>query len=105
MKRVLQAGLAASLAACASEPLAPPEMPAVEQYTSTPVSEERLVPGMDIPAQWWTLFRSPALDDLVRRALENSPTLARAQARLRQAQEEWSARDGGARYPEVDANL
>ena len=55
-------------------------MPVVEQYTSTAVAEDRLAPGKDIPAQWWTLFRSPTLDGLVRRALDNSPTLARAQA-------------------------
>jgi NodT family efflux transporter outer membrane factor (OMF) lipoprotein len=78
-------------------------LPAVEQYTSTAVAEERLAPGADIPAQWWTLFRSPVLDDLVRLTLENSPTLAGAQARLRQAQEELSARSGGARLPQVDA--
>jgi NodT family efflux transporter outer membrane factor (OMF) lipoprotein len=79
-------------------------MPAVAQYTSTPVAEERLAPGKDIPAQWWTLFRSPALDGLVRRALDNSPTLARAQARLRQAQEDLSARDD-AQLPKLDARL
>jgi outer membrane protein TolC len=69
------------------------------------VDEERLSPGMDIPEQWWTLFRSPALDGLVRRTLDDSPTLARAQARLRQAQEELSARNGGAQLPRVDARL
>jgi len=96
--------VAAALAACASDPPPPPEMPAVAQYTSTPVAEDRLAPGKDIPAQWWTLFRSPALDGLVRRALDNSPTLARAQARLRQAQEDLSARDD-AQLPKLDARL
>src|SRR6187455_3737084 len=86
--------LATGFAGCASDPLRPPEIPAVEQYTSAPVAESRLVPGKDIPAQWWTLFRSPTLDGLVRRALDNSPNLARAQARLRQAQEDLSARSG-----------
>jgi len=105
MKRALQTAVAASLAACAGEPVRPPEMPAAAQYTSTAVDEERLSPGMDIPEQWWTLFRSPALDGLVRRTLDDSPTLARAQARLRQAQEELSARNGGAQLPRVDARL
>ncbi|HSW25690.1 MAG TPA: efflux transporter outer membrane subunit, partial [Burkholderiaceae bacterium] len=55
------------------------------------------------PALWWTLFRSPALDALVRQALEGSPTLMRAQARLRQAQEDFSARSGATRLPQVNA--
>ena len=96
--------LAAATAGCASDPLRPPDMPAVAQYTSTPVAEERLAPGKDIPAAWWTLFGSPALDGLVRRALDNGPTLARAGARLRQAQEDLGAREG-ASLPKLDAKL
>jgi NodT family efflux transporter outer membrane factor (OMF) lipoprotein len=96
---------AAGIAACSHEPLRPPEVLVVTQYTSTPVAEPRLASGKDIPAQWWTLFRSPALDGLVRRALDNSPTLARAQAKLRQAQEDLSARSGATQYPKVDAKL
>ena len=37
----------------------------------------------DIPRQWWALFRNPQLDETIRVALANSPTLAQAQARLR----------------------
>src|SRR5688500_1302255 len=104
-RRALCSLAAAAIAACSSDPLRPPEMPVVEQYTSTAVAEDRLAPGKDIPAQWWTLFRSPMLDGLVRRALDNSPTLARTQARLRQAQEDLSARSGGAELPKLDARL
>src|SRR5262249_35847034 len=62
------------LGGCSShEPLKPPpETPAPAQYTPTPVAEERLAPGKDIPADWWALFQSPALDALVRKALDNS---------------------------------
>ena len=105
MRRTLILLAVATLAGCSSEPLKPPELPVVEQYTATPVAEDRLTPGKDIPAQWWTLFRSPALDALVRRALDNSPTLARAQARLRQAQEDLGARSGSADRPRLDAKL
>ena len=59
----------------------------------------------DLPAQWWELFQSRELEDAVREALTNSPTLAQAMARLRQAQEEYSAAAGGVRYPAVDADL
>lgn len=104
------------LAACASEPVRAPVVPSTESYTPTPVAAttasadvqggeaQRLVAGQDIPAQWWTLFRSPALDRLVRDALENSPTLVRAGARLRQAEEDYGAR-AGTQYPQVDAKL
>jgi NodT family efflux transporter outer membrane factor (OMF) lipoprotein len=93
------------LVGCSSrEPLKPPETPAPAQFTATPVVEERLAPGKDIPAQWWSLFQSPSLDAMVRRALEGSPTLVRAQARLKQAQEDLSARSG-AEWPRVDAKL
>jgi len=104
MRRLLCGVVAAATAACGTDPPRPPEMPAVAEYTSTPVDEARLAPGKDIPAEWWTLFRSPALDGLVRRALADSPTLARAGARLLQAQEDLSARDG-AQLPKLDAKL
>src|SRR5678816_393599 len=104
MRRLLCGVVAAATAACGTDPPRPPEMPAVAEYTSTPVDEARLAPGKDIPAEWWTLFRSPALDGLVRRALADSPTLARAGARLLQAQEDLSAREG-AQLPKLDAKL
>jgi NodT family efflux transporter outer membrane factor (OMF) lipoprotein len=105
MRRALCSLAAGAISACSSDPLRPPEVPVAEQYTSTAVVEDRLAPGKDIPAQWWTLFRSPALDALVRRALDHSPTLARAQARLRQAEEDLSARSGATQRPRVDAKL
>ena len=36
--------------------------------------------------QWWTVYRDPALDDLVREALASSPDVAMAAARIRQAE-------------------
>ena len=66
---------------------------------------QRFEAEMDLPARWWELFRSAELDTAVRTALTNSPTLAQAQARLRQAQEEFNAQAGAVRYPAVDAGL
>jgi len=117
MKRVLPAFAVLALAACTSEPVRPPEIPTAGQYTPTPLAEQKSVadvhggdaqhfaPGKDVPAQWWTLFQSSALDGLVRVALEGSPTLARARAKLRQAQEELEARSGATRFPSVNAKL
>ena len=66
---------------------------------------QRFDPDLVLPAQWWELFRCDALAASVQTALTNSPTLAQAQARLRQAQEEYLAQAGAARYPAVDAGL
>ena len=108
----------ALLAGCTVGPnFAPPDPPAVDRYTPEPQPSttvatagpagvaQHLNPAMDLPAQWWTLFQSPELDRLVRQALANSPTLAQAGARLKQAQEEVNARTGQTTYPNVGASL
>ncbi|HEY1790232.1 MAG TPA: efflux transporter outer membrane subunit [Verrucomicrobiae bacterium] len=59
---------------------------------------------MDIPGQWWTLFRSKALDNLIQRALTNSPDLAAAQAALAAARENVLAQNG-AYYPSANASF
>ena len=58
---------------------------------STDSSAQRSVAGMDIPSQWWTLFKSPQLDRLVEQALKANPDVGAAQAALRQAHELYSA--------------
>lgn len=117
MKWTASCAVMAAVAACTVDPVQPPQVPAVSQYTPSPVvlpglaadvpgaQAQRLTPGQDMPALWWTLFKSPALDALVRQALQRSPTLERANARLRQAQEDFEARSGGTRYPKLDAKL
>ena len=76
--------------------------------SSTPLSRQEgpqtLMSGRDIPGDWWTLFHSPALDALIRRALLANPTLEAAQAALRQARENVYAQQG-AFFPAIAANL
>ena len=55
---------------------------------------QRLVPGRDVPYDWWTLFQSPGLNALVEEALRASPTLVAAQESLRQAMELVTAQRG-----------
>jgi NodT family efflux transporter outer membrane factor (OMF) lipoprotein len=57
--------------------------------------------GQDIPAQWWMLFHSKALNALMVQALKNNPTLEGAQAAIRQSQENFNAIRGGALFPAV----
>lgn len=65
---------------------------------------QRLIAGMDIPGQWWTLFRSPQLNALVEEALRANPDVSAAQAALRQANELVYA-DQASLFPSVGANL
>lgn len=117
-RRLGLVSVAAWLASCTHEPPRPPDLPAAAQYVPGAAIEQtaaaggfpggqaqRFVAGLDVPAQWWSLFQSPALDALVRQALQNSPTLAQAEARLRQAQEERGARAGATQWPAVNAKL
>jgi NodT family efflux transporter outer membrane factor (OMF) lipoprotein len=61
--------------------------------------------GQALPAQWWTLFHSAPLDQLIRTALEQNPSLDAAEASLRQAQENYNAMSGSLRYPSVVGQL
>ncbi len=61
-------------------------------------------PGKDIPGEWWTLLHSEELDQLIRQALADSPTVAAAKARLREADENRRAQYGSL-FPAADANI
>ncbi|MRR55496.1 MAG: efflux transporter outer membrane subunit [Deltaproteobacteria bacterium] len=94
-----------------------PERPAVKQYTPEPLPVEtasapgvagaaqRFISGSEIAADWWTLFHSESLNALMRQALADSPSLAAAQARLREAEENLRARGGTVYYPSVDGDF
>jgi outer membrane protein TolC len=93
-------------AAAAGGSYTPTAMPA--QTDSAPTAggaAQRIAMGQDIPAQWWSLFQSPALDQLIRSALEQNPNMATAEAALRQAQENYRAQAGTLAYPSVTAQL
>jgi NodT family efflux transporter outer membrane factor (OMF) lipoprotein len=57
--------------------------------------------GDKVVAQWWTLFHSPALDQLVREAIANNRSLEAARARLAAARAEIGVQSG---LLSVDAN-
>jgi len=97
MRPLLAALFVPMLAGCAVESLRAPEIPAPAAYT-TAAPGAGIVVGADIPARWWTLYRSPALDRLVGEALDDSPTLARAAAKLRGAREAMNARQETSRW-------
>jgi NodT family efflux transporter outer membrane factor (OMF) lipoprotein len=109
--------LALALAGCAAGPdYHRPAAPAVSAYTPEPLSPtaataglaggaaQRFESGRDIPADWWRLFRSPALNALVERSLRANPDLKAARAALTVAHENVLAQRG-AYYPQVAGSL
>ncbi|GAB2181078.1 efflux transporter outer membrane subunit [Denitratisoma sp. agr-D3] len=105
----LSAGIALGtlLAGCAVGPdFQRPADPAIAGYSPRPlatIADQRLAPGADIVAQWWTLFESPALNQLIAEAFASHPDIEAAQAALRQAQENVAAQRGYF-YPVVQAS-
>lgn len=101
------------IAGCAAGPdFKRPAAPDVSGYTAHPLSTtvtntkvaggeaQRFVEGMNIPADWWTLFHSKPLNELIEEALKNNPDLKSAQAALSAARENVLAQRG-AYYPSV----
>ena len=93
-----------------------PSAPAVQGYTPEPLTAitataddpfggaQHFDTGKDIQGEWWQLLHSPPLDALVAQALQANPTLASAQAALRQAQENVAAQRGQY-FPQITAGL
>lgn len=83
-----------------------PAAPAGVGYTPTPLPQttasapvqggaaQHFAIGRDIEFDWWTLFRSPAINALVEQAFKANPTIESAQAALKQAQENVEAQRG-----------
>ncbi len=65
---------------------------------------QRFIDGKDIPGDWWTLFHSAPLDDLIAQALRNNADLEAARATLKQAHETTLAQHG-AYLPTVSAGF
>ena len=63
--------------------------------------EQRIDLGKKLNGDWWTAFRSPKLDNVVRRAIAGNLELVVADATLRQASSSVAAAQG-ALYPQVD---
>jgi NodT family efflux transporter outer membrane factor (OMF) lipoprotein len=91
---------APEVAGYTKEPLAP-KTSSTDAPTGQP---QRFVPGRDIPQEWWALFRSPALNALIARSLNNNPTLQSAIATLRAANQAVYAQEGKF-FPLVQANF
>jgi NodT family efflux transporter outer membrane factor (OMF) lipoprotein len=114
---VVLAGCIPVLAGCTVGPdFKTPDPPTVKGYAARPMppstassrvaagAAQQFVPGAEIAADWWHLFRSKSLNTLVEQALVANPNLPAAQAALRQALENVAAQRGSY-YPSVSASL
>ena len=96
---------AAILAGCAAGPAyQKPALPMPVAWTTEAPWREGRPDDAAAKGRWWLRFNDPVLDQLELRALENSPTLALAGARLAQAQSGLDAALAG-RYPQLGLNL
>jgi NodT family efflux transporter outer membrane factor (OMF) lipoprotein len=90
----------ALLVGCAVGPdFETPDSPQTTSYTESVLPEKTVetkgpggevqsfLKGKDVSADWWHLFRSKPLNELIERALKNSPNLQAAQAALCQAEQ------------------
>ena len=116
-RRFSMVALAAPLLTCGcvvGPNFKPPAPPPVSSYTPKPPETtaaapdvtggepQHFVTGTDIPADWWTLFHSQALNALIEQALANNADLKAAQAALLVAHENTLAQHG-AYLPQVSA--
>ncbi len=104
----------AGLAGCAVGPdFVRPTPPDVAQYTqgqepdqtiSAAGQAQQFAYGETIAQDWWQEFQAPALHELIQTALNRNPTLAAAEARLRQSQALLRA-GYGVFFPQASASL
>jgi NodT family efflux transporter outer membrane factor (OMF) lipoprotein len=105
------------LTGCAVGPdFAHPAAPEITRYTREPLApqtsgsdvatgqRQRFIEGRDIPQEWWAVFKSPKLDALIKRSLDNNPNLQSALATLRANQQAVHAQEGKF-FPLVQANF
>jgi NodT family efflux transporter outer membrane factor (OMF) lipoprotein len=117
VKPLIAASILALLAGCAVGPnFKRPAAPEVSDYVPTPLSTttstpntvagepQRFADGAEIAADWWTMFHSAPLNELIDRSLSSNHDLKAAQAALTVAKENMLAQRG-AYFPSVSANL
>jgi NodT family efflux transporter outer membrane factor (OMF) lipoprotein len=73
--------------------------------SDTPTGQtQHFASGRDVPQEWWALFKSPALNALIKRSLNNNPTLQSTIATLRAAKQAVYAQEGKF-FPFAQANF
>lgn len=106
----------ASISGCAVGPnFTPPAAPDVTGYVpgklNSPnpgpgaprVAGQHFVSGAEVSARWWSAFKSPLLNELVKQAVDRNPNLQAAEAAIKIAQYNAQAQRG-LFFPQVSGN-
>jgi NodT family efflux transporter outer membrane factor (OMF) lipoprotein len=112
MSRAIVLACVFGLGACAvGSDFKRPTAPAATRYTgdtqrgedasASDTVQQHIALGQEIEHDWWTLFGSDAIDQLVKQAVAHNRSLAASAATLKQAQE-LALAQAGSRYPQVD---
>jgi multidrug efflux system outer membrane protein len=103
MKRTLSLALAALLSGCAmvGPDYRRPDVDLPGEYAAGAPGQAGAM--LEVPADWWRLYKDPLLDDLVASGLKSNADLRVAVARIEEA--EAALREANAVFfPEIDAN-
>src|SRR6202795_1709531 len=110
MARAIVLACVSGFGGCAVGPdFTRPTPPSAARYTahtlrcesaSTDDKLQHIALGQKIASEWWTLFRSDAIDELVKQAVAHNRNLTAAAATLKQAQE-LALAQAGSQYPQV----
>ncbi|MDR2861542.1 MAG: efflux transporter outer membrane subunit, partial [Syntrophobacterales bacterium] len=64
--------------------------------------KQRLLFAENLSADWWTMFGSEKLNALIQQGFAENPSLGKAQAAIRHAEETFYAARGGILFPAID---
>jgi NodT family efflux transporter outer membrane factor (OMF) lipoprotein len=108
--------LVVSVSGCAVGPnFTPPPAPDVDGYVrgrlASPnpgsggprVAGQHFITGADVSARWWSAFKSPLLNELVKQAVDHNPNLQAAEAAIKVAHYNAQAQRG-LFFPQVTGN-
>ena len=85
-------------------------LPLPKNTASTPTKNsagrsQTYVYDRDLPADWWRIFHSETINELVQSGIHNNPNITAAQAALRQQQEILKENVGNLLFPAVNASV
>ena len=113
---LLAAALAVAVSGCAVGPnFNPAPAPDVDGYVpgklASPaprpggprVAGQHFITGADVSARWWSAFKSPLLNELVKQAVDHNPNLQAAEAAIKVAQYNALAQRG-LWFPQITGN-
>jgi NodT family efflux transporter outer membrane factor (OMF) lipoprotein len=115
-RAVLSCCAVLALSGCVGPNFHRPAPPRIDRYTAEALPQEtasaqgvggaaqKFLLDQEVPRDWWSLFGSPELNELVTEALRANPDVLSAQAALRQALENTAAQRGSY-FPTVQGSF